>query len=100
MPSKICFGVAVVFIAGCAYPTAMVEQGGNNASLYFPRAAVGMRVVLDGVDAGEALSFDGKKNVLGVQPGPHRVAVRQGAATLYDRQIYVGADSRVAIEVP
>lgn len=100
MIRSLCSVVAVVFIAGCTYPSAMVEQGGNNASLYFPRAAAGMRVFLDGIDAGEALSFDGKKNVLGVQPGPHRVAVRQGAATVYDRQVYVGADSRVAIEVP
>ncbi len=89
-----------LFLVGCTYPVGMVEQGGKNGSLYFPRASMGTRVILDGVDAGDAAAFDGQKSVLGVMPGPHRIALRQGVATLYDRQIYVGADARMAIEVP
>ncbi len=96
-PYAAVFGLLLV---GCAYPRATVEQGGNNGNLYFPRASVGTRVILDGIDAGDAASYDGQKSVLGVVPGPHRIALRQGAATLYDRQIYVGADARMAIEVP
>jgi len=89
-----------LFLASCTYPLSTVEQGANSGSLYFPRASAGVRVILDGVDAGDATLFDGRKSVLGVMPGPHRVALRQGIATLYDRQIYVGADARLAIEVP
>jgi len=100
MASRHCAAALALFLIGCAYPAGMVEQGGNNGSLYFPRASVGTRVILDGVDAGDAASYDGQKSVLGVMPGPHRVALRQGVATLYDRQIYVGADARMAIEVP
>ena len=100
MASQVCAAALGLFLIGCAYPAGMVEQGGNNGSLYFPRASAGTRVILDGVDAGDAASYDGQKSVLGVMPGPHRVALRQGVATLYDRQIYVGADARMAIEVP
>jgi len=100
MLRHVCSVVAAALIAGCAYPSSTVTQGGNNASLYFPGAAAGVRVILDGRDSGDAGLFDGKKNVLGVNPGTHRVALTRGGATVYDQQVYVGADSRMAIEVP
>ncbi len=92
-------GMSLV-LASCVYPQSAVQQGGNNGSLYFTHVTAGTRVILDGSDAGEAVSFDGKKSVLGIMPGPHRVVLRQGSATLYDKQVYVGADARLAIEGP
>jgi hypothetical protein len=93
----ICFAL---LLTGCAYPTSMVEQGASNGSVYFPKVGAGTRVILDGADAGEAASYDGKKSVLEVVPGPHRIALRQGSALLYERQIYVGTASKIAIEGP
>jgi hypothetical protein len=78
----------------------MVEQGTNGGSLYFSGAIAGARVFIDGTDMGDAMAYDGRIAVLGVTAGPHRVALRQGGTTLYDRQVYVGADARMAIEVP
>jgi hypothetical protein len=93
-------GLAVLLLSACAYPMSSVMQGADGGSLFFPRAAAGVRVYVDGTDMGEAIVYDGQKNVLGVAVGPRRVALRQGGTTLYDRQVYVGAGSRLAIEVP
>jgi len=93
-------GLAALLLSGCVYPMSMVEQGTNGGSLYFPGAIAGARVFIDGTDMGDATAYDGRRAVLGVTAGPHRVALRQGGNTLYDRQVYVGADARVAIEVP
>ena len=97
---RLACSLGMLLLTSCAYPMSTIEQGGNGASLYFPNAAAGIRVFLDGADMGDATTYDGRKSVLGVIPGPHRVALRQGVATIYDRQVYIGADARMAIEAP
>jgi hypothetical protein len=92
--------LSVLLVSACVYPMSRVEQGANGGSLFFPRVEAGVRVFVDGADMGEATAYDGQRNVLGVSAGGHRVSLRQGGTTLYDRQIYVGADARLAIEVP
>lgn len=86
-------------LVSCAYPVTTIEQGGVSAGLYFPNSPVGARVLIDGADAGEAASYDGRKAVLRVEPGKHHVVVSAGSSTFYDRNVYVGGDSRLAIEV-
>jgi hypothetical protein len=88
-----------VVLASCAYPVATVEQGVAHSSLYFVGAPVDARVLIDGADAGAAGVYDGRKSVLRVEPGKHHVVVSSPAGNLYDQQIYVGEDSRLAIEV-
>ncbi len=86
-------------LAACAYPVSTVEQGGVLTALYFPNASAEARVILNGVDAGNAAAFDGRRSVLTVEPGKHRVVIMTGSTVIYDNQIYVGSGSRLAIEV-
>ena len=86
-------------LAACAYPVSTAEQGAASSGLYFPSAPLASRVFVDGVDAGEAATFDGKKTLLVVAPGRHRLVVRQGSTPLYDKQIYIGAGTHIAIKV-
>jgi len=86
-------------LAGCAYPVSTVQQGSTPAVLFVPTAPLDAVLVVDGVAVGQAASFDGKRTVLPVQPGKHHVVVRGASSVLFDQDIYVGAGSKVAVEL-
>jgi hypothetical protein len=93
-------GLALAFaLSGCAYPVATVEQGAASSGLYFPGAPVGATVSIDGVGAGEAATFDGRKVLLTIATGSHRVRVESAGAVLYDQSVYIGPGARLAIKV-
>lgn len=94
-------GLALLLgLSGCAYPIATTDQGAVSAGLYFPGARPGAIVSVDGAPAGVAARFDGRKTLLTVSPGPHRVRIQMGDAILYDQSVFVGAGSRMAIKAP
>lgn len=87
-------------LCGCAYPVTTVDQGSAPTVLFVPYAPADAILVVDGVSYGPASAFNGKKTaVLAVAPGKHRVVVSSGPGNLYDKNIYVGAGSKVAVEL-
>lgn len=92
-------GVCGFFLAACAYPTTTVEQGSSPAALFFSGAPSGVRVLVDGVDAGDATAFDGRRQLLTVAPGRHSIRVVSSSGDLYSNDVYVGAGARLEIRV-
>lgn len=87
-------------LCGCAYPVSTVEQGSAPTVLFVPHAPADATVEVDGVSFGLASAFSGKKTaVLAIQPGKHRVVVRGASGALFDKDIYAGAGSKVAVEI-
>ncbi|KRA62101.1 hypothetical protein ASD89_23715 [Caulobacter sp. Root656] len=86
-------------LCGCAYPVSTVSQGSAPTGLFVPTAPADATLAVDGVVVGQAAVFDGRKTVLPVQPGKHHVVVRGSAGVLFDKDIYVGAGSKVAVEL-
>ncbi|AYG95389.1 hypothetical protein D8I30_09530 [Brevundimonas naejangsanensis] len=88
-------------VAGCAtaYPTSTVSQGTPDGRLWFSGAPAGARVVIDGVDAGEAAAFDGRAAILEVTPGRHVVEVVAAGTPIHSQTVMVGAGSRIQIKV-
>jgi hypothetical protein len=84
--------------AGCAYPVSSVEQGSSASALYFSPAFAAAHVWVDGADMGVASAFDGKKSVLPVTSGRHRVVVKGDGAPLFDQPVYVGPGSQVEVK--
>jgi hypothetical protein len=91
---------ACALVAGCAYPVSTVVQGSASAGLFFSGAPIDAHVWVDGVDAGVASTFDGKKMVLTVAPGRHQVVVKGSGALIYDQPVFVGAENKIEIKVP
>lgn len=87
-------------LGACAYPVSTTDQGAAASGLYFPGAPAGARVLVDGADAGETSLYDGRKLVLTLPAGQHRIVVQQGSTRLYDKPVYLGTGSRIAIKVP
>ena len=99
-PIHLAIAVATaVLLNACAYPVSSIDQGGATTGIYFPGVPEGARAHVDGIDAGEAILFDGHKAILTISSGNHRVVVSNGEITLYDKNIYVGAGARLAIKV-
>lgn len=84
---------------GCAYPVSTVSQGSAPTGLFVSGAPAEATLVVDGVLVGLATAFDGKKAMLPVQPGKRHVVVRSSVGVLFDKDIYVGAGSKVAVEL-
>ena len=91
--------LSVLELSGCApFPTSVSIQDATTASLYFPATSKQARVFIDGADAGDAATFDGKHSVLTVEPGTHHIVIRLGTQVTLDQMLFVGAGSRVAVK--
>lgn len=87
-------------VSGCAYPVSGVEQGSGPSSIYVTTAPADAMLTVDGVSAGYAAAFNGKKKaVFLLQPGRHHVLVSGPSSVLFDKEIYVGAGAKVAVEI-
>jgi hypothetical protein len=93
--------LAATTAAGCApsYPSASVSQGTADGQVWISGAPVGSRVLVDGVDSGEANTFDGRGSILSVIPGRHTIEVVLGTTRLASQTVMLGSGSRLEIKV-
>jgi hypothetical protein len=97
---RLLLAAIATLVAGCAYPVSTVQQGAEQSALFVPNAPAGAVVEVDGMSLGAAIAADGKKPaILPVTAGKHRVVVRGVGGPLFDKDIYVGAGSKVAVEL-
>ena len=84
--------LAAALLAACASPVTVLSSGSARAALAIAGAPAGATVVLDGVAAGDAARYDGVTGVLALEPGMHRVEVRNAAAApVYSADVYLGS---------
>jgi len=79
-------------LAGCSMPVTTVRSVENRPGIAIAGAPADALVLIDGVSAGTAASYNGEPNVLIVEPGTHRVVVHQGGTVLFDRQVFVDSE--------
>lgn len=70
-------------------PTEIVVTGAPRASL----------ILVDGVQAGQAVTRNDQSQILDVAPGSHKVEIKLNEAIVYREDIYVGSGERRVVGV-
>jgi hypothetical protein len=77
-------------VSGCAYPmpaTTVVKE--DRPGIGFEDASSTALLYVDGLDMGHAAQFDGKSQVLSIEPGTHLLQVKDQGAMLFSKKIFV-----------
>ena len=92
--------LAAALLAGCASPVTVLSSGPARAALAISGAPAGATVLLDGAAAGDAARYDGVAGVLALEPGMHRLEVRNAAAApVYSSEMYLGSGETRTINI-
>jgi len=83
-----------LFISACSMPVTNVRTVDARPGIIIAGAPDDALLIIDGLTAGKASSYNGEPNHLVLEPGTHRVQVQQGGRTLYDQQIFVDSETK------
>lgn len=91
--------ICVLAVAGCAYPTPSLHQGGQRPAIGFSDAPPSAIVVVDGIKMGRASQYNGDEHVLVVESGPHSVSLKENGNVIYQKYIYLGSGETRIIDI-
>lgn len=84
---------AALALAACAGPTTVVRSVDTRPGLAFAGAPSGTTLLVDGAAVGDPTTYDGRPNVLRVEPGTHLVEIRdRGGAVLFSQRVFVESE--------
>jgi hypothetical protein len=66
----------ILLLSACAMPSQAARTRDTRPALAVSGAPAGSQLVVDGLEVGSAAMYDGRPNVLRLEPGTHDVAVR------------------------
>ncbi len=94
MKRKIILFVLVMISAGCNMPVTTVKTEDVRPCISILDAPEDAVLLVDGLLVGKAASYNGNPNMLTVEPGTHRIVVKQGSNVLYEQQIFVDSENK------
>ncbi len=86
--------ILMTLLAGCSMPVTTVRTVESRPSISIVDAPADAELFVDGLPAGKAAGYNGESSVLLIEPGTHRIVVRQGSTVLYDQKIFVDSETR------
>lgn len=79
--------------AGCVGPTTVVRTVDTRPAIALAGAPSGSVLFLDGVALGDPAVYDGRPNVLRVEPGTHEIDIRDGSGrSLFKQRVFVESE--------
>jgi hypothetical protein len=85
--------LVLVFLGGCAMPATVVRTPETRPSLAVEGAPPKSVLFVDGLAVGDPNEYDGRPNVLRLEPGTHRIAVVDAAGkVVYEQKIFVESE--------
>lgn len=86
--------VMLFIVAACTMPSTTVRSVDGRPSISIAGAPADAVLLVDGLQVGAASLYNGEPNVLVVEPGTHRIEVRQGGLSLYDQRVFVDSEHK------
>lgn len=83
-----CLGLS----AACAGPTTTVRTVDTRPAIAVAGAPSGAVLYVDGLAVGDAAAYDGRPNVLRVEPGTHEIEVRLGERVVFRDRVFVESE--------
>ncbi len=90
--------VALLALAACAGPTTVVRAVDTRPAIAVTGAPSGTVLFLDGVAVGAPSDYDGRPNVLRVEPGTHALEIRdRSGRVLFADRVFVESELKTVV---
>jgi hypothetical protein len=76
----------LLLLAACAMPSQAARTRDTRPALAVTGAPAGSQLIVDGLEVGAAATYDGRTNVLRLEPGTHEIAVRDASGKVILQQ--------------
>ena len=88
---RLCLIFSVLFLFNaCAYPTSSVSVLDDRPSIFIKNAPEDATLFVDGLEMGQTSLYNGSENVLLLEPGTHKVEVRNKGTVIHLETIFLG----------
>ena len=85
--------ILLLSLAGCAYPKTSVSTIDTRPKLAFKNVPINSTLYIDGLVMGNPAKFDGKINVLIIEPGTHEISIMsENGSEIYRQTIFVESE--------
>ncbi len=92
--------IGLLFLIGaCVYPDQQIQTTDDRPGLIIVGAPQDAVLFVDGLDMGLAHKYDGKPDVLLLNPGTHSVLIRRGDAVLRSLDVFLGEGTHREIKL-
>ena len=85
-------------LAACAGPTTVVRTVDTRPAIAISGAPSGTELFVDGAPVGDPASYDGRPNVLRVEPGTHAVELRdRSGRVVFSERVFVESELKTVV---
>lgn len=89
---------AALAVAACVGPTTTVKTVDTRPAIAISGAPSGTTLYVDGYAVGDPASYDGRPNVLRVEPGTHDVELRdRSGAVVFSTRLFVESELKTVV---
>lgn len=91
--------IILTLVSACSGPISAVRVLDNRPAIAIQGAAADAILYVDGLSMGAAQQFDGRTQVLLLEPGPHKVEVISRGKRLLSEQIFLGGEETKTLTI-
>jgi hypothetical protein len=91
--------IVLTLMSACSGPISAVRVPDNRPAIAIQGAPADAILYVDGLSMGAAQQFDGRTQVLVLEPGPHKVEVIRRGKRVLSEQIFLGEEGTKTLTI-